>query len=236
MQIKGKVALVTGANRGLGRQFALQLIARGASKVYAAVRDPAKADVPGAEVIALDITDPVSVQAAAATAADVQILINNAGVATYTNFLDGDLAKIRLEIDTHYFGTLSMVRAFAPLLASNGGGAVLNVLSGLSWFSLDGANSYCAAKAAEWSLTNGLRLELIKQGTTVTGVILAAADTDMTAGWDIEKANPRDIVREALDGLVAGKMEVLADEPAKQSKSLLAADPSVIYPQAVFAH
>jgi NAD(P)-dependent dehydrogenase (short-subunit alcohol dehydrogenase family) len=233
MDIEGSIALVTGANRGLGRQFAIQLMERGA-KVYAAVRDPAKVDIAGVAVIKLDITDPDSIEAAAEQATDVQILINNAGVATYTNFLNSDMDKVRLEMETHFFGTLSMVRAFAPVLAKNGGGAILNVLSGLSWFSLDGANSYCAAKAAEWSLTNGLRLELVRQKTSVTGVILGAADTDMTAGWEVPKANPADIVRKALHGLTMDHMEVLADEPSERSKSGLAADPSVIYPQAMF--
>jgi len=230
MKISGSVALVTGANRGIGRQFVLELLARGAAKVYATARNPELVDIPGVEVLALDITDPASVAAAAAQARDVNLLINNAGITTYTNLVTGDLDKIRLELDTHFWGTLNVIRAFAPVL---GGGAILNVLSRLSWVSYNGANAYSAAKAAEWSLTNGVRLELAEQGTLVTGLLLGAADTDMMAGFDIEKADPADIARAALDGIEAGALEVIADEATAEVKAALAGDPRVLYPAAV---
>lgn len=230
MKIADSVALVTGTNRGIGRQFALELLARGASKVYATARRPELVDIPGVEVLALDITDPASVAAAAARAGDVNLLINNAGVSTYTNLVTGDLDKIRLELDTHFWGTLNVIRAFAPVL---GGGAVLNVLSALSWLSYDGATAYSVAKAAEWSLTNGVRLELAGQGTLVTGLLLGAADTDMMAGFDVEKTDPAVIARRALDGIEAGLIEVLADEAATQAKAALAGDPRLTYPTAV---
>ncbi|MEU8610244.1 SDR family oxidoreductase [Actinoplanes sp. NPDC048791] len=230
MKISGSVALVTGANRGIGRQFVLELLARGAAKVYATARNPELVDIPGVEVLALDITDPASVAAAAAQAGDVNLLINNAGITTYTNLVTGDLDKIRLELDTHFWGTLNVTRAFAPVL---GGGAILNVLSRLSWVSYNGANAYSAAKAAEWSLTNGVRLELAEQGTLVTGLLLGAADTDMMAGFDIEKADPADIARAALDGIEAGALEVIADEATAEVKAALAGDPRVLYPAAV---
>jgi NAD(P)-dependent dehydrogenase (short-subunit alcohol dehydrogenase family) len=230
MKISGSVALVTGANRGIGRQFVLELLARGAAKVYATARNPELVDIPGVEVLALDITDPASVAAAAAQAGDVNLLINNAGITTYTNLVTGDLDKIRLELDTHFWGTLNVIRAFAPVL---GGGAILNVLSRLSWVSYNGANAYSAAKAAEWSLTNGVRLELAEQGTLVTGLLLGAADTDMMAGFDIEKADPADIARAALDGIEAGALEVIADEATAEVKAALAGDPRVLYPAAV---
>jgi len=163
MDITGSVALVTGANRGIGRQLARQLarqlLERGAAKVYATSRRPELVDVPGAEVLRLDITDPGSVTAAAAAAGDVTLLVNNAGITISTNLVTGDLAEVRREMDTHFYGTLRVIRAFAPVLARNGGGGIVNVLSALSWFSADGANAYAAAKAA-WSLTNGVRLEL----------------------------------------------------------------------------
>jgi len=235
MNIARSVALVTGANRGIGRHFAQQLLDRGAEKVYATARSPELIDVPGVEVLRLDITDPASLEAAAAAAPDVTLLINNAGVSTYNNLVTGDLEKIRLEMETHYFGTLNVVRAFAPVLASNGGGAILNVLSALSWFSYDGANAYAAAKSAEWSLTNGIRLELAGQGTVVTGLHLGAADTDMMAGFDVEKTDPADVVRMALDGIEAGRIEVLVDDASAQVKAALAADPSVLYPDTVSA-
>jgi NAD(P)-dependent dehydrogenase (short-subunit alcohol dehydrogenase family) len=219
MQITGSVALVTGANRGLGRHFAQQLLERGAAKVYATARVPAGVDLPGVTVLPLDITDPASVAAAAAAAADVDLLINNAGISTYQNLIAGDLGKIRLEMDTHFFGTLHVVRAFAPILAANGGGAILNVLSALSWANYDGANAYSAAKAAEWSLTNGIRLEL--PATAVTALHLGAADTDMMAGFDVPKLDPAEVVRAALDGIEKGAREVLADETSAQAKAAL---------------
>jgi NAD(P)-dependent dehydrogenase (short-subunit alcohol dehydrogenase family) len=230
MKISGSVALVTGANRGIGRQFALELLARGASKVYATARRPELVDIPGVEVLALDITDPASVAAAAAQAQDVDLLINNAGVTTHTNLVTGDLDKIKLELDTHFWGTLNVIRAFAPAL---GGGAILNVLSALSWVSYDGAAAYAVGKAAEWSMTNGVRLELAAQGTLVTGLVIGAVDTDMMAGFDIPKADPAQIARTALDGIEAGAIEVLGDDTAAQAKAALSGDPRVLYPAVV---
>lgn len=229
MNLTGSIALVTGANRGMGKHFAQQLLERGAAKVYATARTPERVDVPGAHVLRIDLTDQASIAAAAAAASDVTVLVNNAGIGTNQNLVSGDLAKIRLEMDTHYFGTLDVVRAFAPVLAANGGGAILNVLSALSWFSYDGTNAYAAAKAAEWSLTNSIRLELAEQGTLVTGLHVGAVDTDFTAGYDGPKVNPADVVRAALDGVAAGKLEVLADEWSATIKAALAGDPSEFY-------
>ncbi|WP_411152565.1 SDR family oxidoreductase [Streptomyces sp. A30] len=235
MKIAGSVVLVTGANRGIGRHFAQQLLERGAAKVYATARNAEQVDIPGVQVLRLDITDPESVAAAAVAAPDVTLLINNAGVATFQNLVTGDLEKIRLEMDTNYFGTLGVVRAFAPVLATNGGGAILNVLSVMSWLAYEGANAYAAAKAAEWSLTNGIRLELAGQGTLVTGLHLSSTDTDMMAGSDIEKNDPADVVRTALDGIEAGRIEILADDATAQVKAALSADPGTLYPQVVSA-
>ena len=229
MDISGSTALVTGANRGLGRHFAEQLLERGATKVYATARRPEQVDLPGVEVLGLDITDPASVAAASRAAADVSLVINNAGISKYQDLVTGDLDLIRLEMETHYFGTLAMVRAFAPVLGTNGGGAFLNVLSRMSWHSIVGVNSYGAAKAAQWSLTNGIRLELAEQGTLVTGLVLSATDTEMMAGWDLPMNDPADVVRAALDGIQAGQLEVLADDDSVRSKADLSADPSVLF-------
>ena len=163
-------------------------------------------DLPGAETLRLDVTDPDSIAQAAAIATDVTLLINNAGVSTGTDLITGDLETIRLELDTNFYGPLAMIRAFAPVLAANGGGAILNVLSRLSWLSFQGANAYAVSKAAAWSLTNGIRLELAEQGTQVTGVFLSSTDTDMMAAYDIPKNDPADVVRAALDGLEAGRL------------------------------
>ena len=226
MQISGTIALVTGANRGLGRQFAVQLLERGATKVYATARRPELVDLPGVEVLSLDITDPASVAAAAEATGDVNLLVNNAGVATGSGLVTGDLDGLHREMDTNFWGTLSVIRAFAPQLA---GGGILNVLSTLSWIGFDGSGGYAASKSAQWSLTNGVRLELAGQGTHVTGLHLGAADTDMTAGYDVPKAAASAIVKAGLDGLEAGAWEVLADEWTRVAKASLAGDPKAYY-------
>jgi NAD(P)-dependent dehydrogenase (short-subunit alcohol dehydrogenase family) len=186
-------------------------------------------DLAGAVPLRLDITDPASVTAAAAIATDVSLLVNNAGISLYQDLVTGDLDKIRREMDTGFFGTLAVIRAFAPVLAANGGGAILNVLSRMSWLSYPGANSYAAAKAAAWSLTNGARLELAGQGTLVTGLLMSATDTDMMAGWDIPKNDPADVVRQALAGLEAGDLEVVADADTAAAKAGLSGDPRALY-------
>ena len=223
MDIKGSIALVTGGNRGIGRHFVQQLLDRGAAKVYAAARDPRTVDVPGATPLALDITDPDSVAAAAAVSTDLTLLVNNAGTATGNDLVAGDLAAVRQEFDTNFYGPLAMIRAFAPILARNGGGGILNVNSRMSWLSYPGLNAYAASKAAAWSMTNGVRLELAGQGTQVTGLYLSSTDTDMMAGWDIPKNDPSDVVSVALDGLVAGAPEVLADQETRDTRASLAA-------------
>ena len=230
MKIANSVALVTGANRGLGLHFARQLRERGAAKVYATARDADSVDLPGVEVLPLDITDAASVAAAAAAARDVTLLVNNAGIITGENLVTGDPAAIRREMDTNFYGTLEMVRAFAPVLAANGGGAILNVLSSMSWVSYEYGTAYSAAKAAQWSLTNGVRVELAGQGTLVTGLHLGPTDTDMTADLDVPKNDPADVVRAALDGVEADLVEVLADQGVVDLKAALAADPRTLYP------
>ncbi|GAA0372882.1 SDR family oxidoreductase [Microbispora corallina] len=232
MQINGAHVLVTGANRGLGRQFALSLLERGAGKVYATARRPDLIDVPGVVPLRLDVTDPASIADAAAAAPDVTIVINNAGILTGANLVTGNLDMIRHEMDTHFYGTLNVIRAFAPQLAD---GAILNVLSAISWLAYDGAGAYHAAKAAEWALTNGVRLELAGQRTLVTGLHLGSADTDMMAWYDGDKTAPEVIVAAALDGIEAHRPEVLADDWSRQVKAWLSEDPEVVYREAAAA-
>lgn len=224
--VEGSTALVTGANRGLGRHFAEQLLGRGAARVYAAARRPAEIDLPGVVPLELDITDDDSVQAALARAGDVNLLVNNAGISNWTNVVTSGLKALRQEMDTNFWGTLAMVRAFAPVLGANGGGAILNVLSAQSWFAFPGTNGYHAAKAAQWALTNGVRLELASQATLVTGLHLGAVDTDFSAGYDGPKGDPAASVRAGLDGLARGAAEVLADEWSAHVKRSLAEDPT----------
>ena len=219
MNLNGTTALVTGANRGLGRHFAEQLLQRGAAKVYAAARDPRTIDLPGVVPLQLDITDPESVARAATVATDVDVLINNAGISLHQNLVDGDLDKIRLELETNFFGTLNAVRAFTPVRA------ILNVNSRLSWLSYLGAGGYAASKSAQWSLTNSIRLEL--PDTLVTGLYLSSTDTDMMAGWDIPKNDPAEVVSDALDGLEADALEVIADEDTAVTKAALSGTPAL---------
>lgn len=211
MQIKNSVVLVTGANRGIGAEFVRQLKARGAARIYATARTAGSIDDSDVEALALDVTDDQQIEAAAVRAADVTVLINNAGVASGADLISGDLLTIRRELETNLFGMLKLTRAFAPVLKRNGGGAILNVLSAASWMSARGAGSYAMSKAAAWSLTDATRLELATQGTQVLGLHMAMVDTDMTAGLDVPKSTPADVVAQALDGLESGADEVLAD-------------------------
>lgn len=220
-------ALVTGANRGLGRHFALALLDRGAT-VYAGARDTRTIDLPGVRPLALDITDPDAVAAAAAVAVDVDLLINNAGISTGAQLL-GDLQDVRTEMEVNFWGTLAMVRAFAPVLASSGGGTVVNVASALSWFSAPGAGAYAVSKAANWNMSNALRLELAAQGTQVTSVHLGLADTDMAKAIPGPKTDPAVVVRRTLDAVEAGALEVVVDEWSAMVKASLAEDPRAFY-------
>ncbi|MCK0175573.1 SDR family oxidoreductase [Mycolicibacterium sp. F2034L] len=215
------VALVTGANRGLGRRFAEQLVARGA-KVYGGARRPETVDIPGVIPVQLDITDPESISRAAELASDVTVLINNAGVSTQANLLDGALEDIRLEMETHYFGTLQMIRAFAPVIDGNGGGAILNVLSVLSWYHPPTSGAYSAAKAAGWAMTDAVRAQLAPKNIHVAALHVGYMDTDMVSYIPADqKTDPGVVAELALDGLFAGDNEVIADELSRNVKAKL---------------
>ena len=231
MEIAGSVALVTGSNRGIGRRFALQLLERGAAKVYATARRPELVDVPGVEVLPLDITDEASVAAAAAAATDVTLLVNNAGIATQGSLVSGDLTDARREMDTHFWGTLAMVRAFAPVIEGNGGGGIVNVLSALSWFAHPGSGGYASAKAAEWNMTNSVRLELAGRGISVQGLHLGAADTDIMAGYEGPMVDPAEVARASLDGVERDAAEVVVDDWSALVKASLAHAPEGFYAQ-----
>ena len=220
-------ALVTGANRGLGKRFAEELVARGA-KVYAAARRPETVDLPGLIPVQLDITDPESVRRAAELASDVNVVVNNAGVSTQSDLLTGAMDDIRLEMETHYFGTLQVTRAFVPVIERNDGGAILNVLSVLSWVHAAKFGAYAAAKAAGWAMTDALREELAPRGIHVAALHVGFMDTDMAEFVPADqKADPAVVAAQALDGLFAGEPEILADELTRSVRAQLSQPPQV---------
>jgi len=222
MKIRGSVALVTGANRGLGLAFSKALLERGAKKVYAAARNPASVTLPGVVPVQLDVTNAESIAKLAAELQDVSLLINNAGISQGSGILAADaVARAREEMEANYLGPLAMTQAFAPTLAKQGGGAIINVLSALAWVALPRAATYSASKSAAWGLTNGIRSELKGQGTQVVGLHVGFVDTDLTRAVDAPKEKPEDVIRRTLDGLEAGHTEVLADETSKTLKQNL---------------
>lgn len=229
--IEGSVALVTGGSRGIGRALVQNLYERGAKKVYATARDPRTVTHPDAVPLALEVSDPASVAAAAEQAQDVTVLINNAGASVNANFLDSPVEDVRREFETNFYGPLLVTRAFVPIIERNGGGHILNVHSVLSWIAR--LNSYSASKAALWSQTNSLRLDLKPRGIDVTGLHVGYVDTDLAAHVDGPKSTPESVAAQALDGIESGAFEVLADDVSRHVKAQLSQDLGVMYPQLV---
>jgi NAD(P)-dependent dehydrogenase (short-subunit alcohol dehydrogenase family) len=229
MKLANATILITGANRGIGLAFAREALARGARRVYAAARDPASVQLAGVHAIPLDVNDAAAVARAARECGDVDVVINNAGVAITGGFLqDTTLENTRRQLETNFFGMLRMAQAFAPVLAANGGGAMLNVLSIASWINRPLLGTYGATKSAAWALTNGLRHELRPQGTQVTALHMGFVDTDLTRGIEMPKSTPEAIVRAAFDGLEAGLEEVLGDDATRHVKQSLS-QPAAAY-------
>ncbi|GGA41554.1 SDR family oxidoreductase [Dyella nitratireducens] len=232
MKIENAVALVTGANRGIGLAFTRELLARGARKIYAGARDPATVTQSGVQPLRLDVTKADDVAAAAVLAPDVTLVINNAGIAQPGGFFAPDSEDVARRIfETNFYGVLRMSKAFAPILKANGGGALLNVLSVVSWVNGGELAAYSASKSAAWSLTNALRNELMPQKTQVLALHMGYVDTDLTRGFDVSKSSPEEIVKRALDGLEAGLDEVLGDERTLQVKRGMTADRPSYLPQ-----
>jgi len=227
--IAGSVALVTGANRGLGAAYARELLDRGAAKVYAAVREPATITDPRLVAVQMDITDRLSIARTASGAQDVTLVINNAGILTGVPTL-GDEAGLREELEVNYLGPVAVTRAFAPILAANGGGALVNVLSVLSWLSFPGSGGYSSAKAAMWAATNSLRQTLLGQGTLVTAVHVGYIDTDMSASVTAPKTSPDVVAAQTLDAVEAGEPEVLVDDVTRQVRAALSGPLGDLYP------
>ncbi len=229
--ISGSSILVTGANGGLGTEFVRQALERGAQRVYATARTPRTSDDPRVHPLVLDVTSGASIREAATLSSDVTIVINNAGVGgARTPLVETPMDEVRRLFDTNVFGALEVAQVYAPILAANGGGALVDIHSVLSWLARGGA--YSATKAAFWSITNSLRLELRAQGTQVVGAHLGYTDTPLTA-WlqGVEKADPAVIVGTIYDGLEAGEHEILADAISRDVKAGLSHPLTALYPE-----
>jgi len=225
MNVQNATVLITGANRGLGAEFARQALARGARKVYAAARDPSTITAPGLVPVRLDVTDAAGVAALAQELGDVDLVINNAGIAETGAVLDaGGLESMGRMMATNVFGLLNVSRAFAPVLARNGGGAFVNILSIASWASSPVLANYAVSKSAAWSATNGLRDAVRADGTQVLGVHVGFIDTDLTRGFEAPKLQPSTVVESVFVALEAGDSEVLVDEITRQVKRGLSAN------------
>jgi NAD(P)-dependent dehydrogenase (short-subunit alcohol dehydrogenase family) len=226
--IEARTVLVTGANGGLGEQFVGQALERGARKVYAAARRPRAWDDARVVPLTLDITDPASVARAAEEAGDVDLVVNNAGIAPVGDSITGSEELLREVFETNFFGNLRVANAFAPVLAANGGGTLLNVLSLASLTPVP--TGYAASKAALWSATNALRLALLGQDTQVVGLQVGMVDTAMGARWDVPKVDPADVVAQAYDAIARGDLEVLADDTTRVVKGRLGEPAEQLYP------
>jgi len=229
MNIEGSIALVTGANRGLGKAYVEALLAAGAAKVYAGARDPSTINDPRLTPVTLDVTSPDDVAAAARACPDITILINNAGIMLSSPMLgEGSETALRREMEVNVFGMLRMIEAFAPVLARNGGGAITNMLSVVSWFTVPINATYCASKHAALAVSDAARIQLKAQGTHVVGVYAGYIETDMAAGIDRPKISPHQVAERTLDGIRMRQDHVLADQRAHDTWQLVRSDPAAM--------
>jgi NAD(P)-dependent dehydrogenase (short-subunit alcohol dehydrogenase family) len=230
-KIKDAVAVVTGANRGIGRAFVEELLERGARKVYAAGRDVAALDAIAAldrkRVVALklDLLDPKQIREAAAKTGAIDLLINNAGVAALGSILRGSSELVERDMQTNYFGTLNVIRAFAPQIEQSGGGAIVNLLSVVSLANMPALGGYSASKAASWSMTQAIRAELTKKNISVHAVFPGPVDTDMAKDIDLPKTSAQDVARAVLDGVEAGLEDITPDAMSRDVHGAWLKDP-----------
>ncbi|KAM3093126.1 SDR family oxidoreductase [Phormidesmis sp. 146-35] len=232
MQIKDSIALVTGANGGIGTQFVEALKAGGAARIYVAARSPQKVaalvalDPDCIIPVQLDVTDVQSVTQAAAQCQDVTLLINNAGTSLNQGVISApSLDDARAEMEVNYFGMLSMCRAFAPVLEKNGGGAIVNILSLLARAHLPFSGSYSASKAAALSMTQGVRAELAAQGTLVVAVLPGTVDTSLAKDWPDPKVSPVEVVKVALQAVSDGVEDAYPGQQAIEVSAQLLSNP-----------
>ena len=222
MDIRKATALVTGANRGIGRELVRALLDAGVKKVYAAARDPNslattlafdRVRVVGLKV---DVTDRKRVAALPQEAGDVNLLVNNAGVLDFGGILEAPLEAVTRNFETNFYGTLLMARAFAPAIERNGGGAIVNVLTLVALASMPGLAVYNASKAAAWSMTQSLRASLAGKGIAVHGVFPGAVDTDMLKGVEMPKTSPADVARAVVAGVAENREDIFPDPMSTQ--------------------
>jgi NAD(P)-dependent dehydrogenase (short-subunit alcohol dehydrogenase family) len=231
LKIKDAVAVVTGANRGIGLAFVKELLDRGARKVYAAGRDVKALDaivaLDRARVIPLqlDLLDQKQIREAAAKTGAIDLLINNAGVAAFGSILSGSPELVERDMQTNYFGTLNVIRAFAPQIEKSGGGAVVNLLSVVSLANMPAAGGYSASKAASWSMTQAVRPELAKKNIRVHAVFPGPVDTDMAKDLDLPKTSPKDVARAVLDGVESGQDDIAPDSMSRDVHGAWLKDP-----------
>src|SRR4051812_12960676 len=226
MDLTDTVAVVTGANRGLGRALLAELLERGTPKVYALARKP-EAVAPDPRVVAVefDLLDQRSIDGAAAQAADATLLINNASTAAFSSPLEADLSAVGNEMATNYGGLYRTVRAFVPVIEANGGGQIVNVLTLLSLASTPPMAGYSASKAAAHSLTQAVRPELADRGISVHGVYPGGIDTDLLAGIEAPKTPAAEVAAGVIDGLLAGEEDIFPDPNSKAMSEIWWSDP-----------
>lgn len=231
MEISGSTAVVTGANRGIGRALVETLLARGAARVYAAARNPdSLADLAARDsrivTVTLDLTDHEQIARAAEQASDATLLINNGGSLNFADPLTGDLGAIHTDIVTNLVGPLVTARQFVPVLERNGGGAIVNILSLVVFGAVPAMGGYSASKAAAASVTQALRAQLADRKITVHGVFPGAVDTDMIRDFPIPKTSATDVAKAILDGVGAGAENIFPDPMAESGYQAWRVDPA----------